>query len=160
MSETLMQRLQKLDWAAYGVLWVRIAFGSHALITGLNYFIPLFPLGSGPGPSPNGAFQDEMTRIGLYEFVKVIEVLVGLCLLANRFVALAALVEMPITIAIGYLCIFVDGSPGIVFSGIREIFFNSVLLAAYSNYFLPLLDWRSKYSPIWAPRPRGKADTP
>ena len=130
MSVNLVQRARMLDWAAYGILWVRIAFGSHALISGLNYFIPLFPLSNGPSPSPIGAFQDEMTRIGLYEFVKMIEVIVGTFLLANRLVILMAIIEMPITVAISYLCIFVDRSPGIVFSGLREIFFNSVLLAA------------------------------
>lgn len=149
MSMSLTRRAGKLDWAAYGVLWVRIAFGSHALISGLNYFVPLFPLSSAPGPSPIGAFQDEMTRIGLYAFVKAVEVVVGSFVLANRLVVLMAVVEMPITVSISYLCIFVDRSPGIVFSGLREIFFNSVLLAAYSGYCLPLLAWRPKYSPIW-----------
>jgi len=159
MSATLAQRALRLDWAAYGVLWIRLAFGSHALISGLNYFVPLFALGAGPDPSPIAAFQDEMTRVGLYGFIKVIEVVVGVLLLSNRLVAFAAVIEMPITVAISYLCIFVDGRPAIAFSGAREIFFNGVLLIAYSRYFLPLLDWRAEYSPIWSLR-KNRADAP
>ncbi len=159
MNATLAQRASRLDWAAYGVLWVRMAFGSHALISGLNSFVPLFALGGGADPSPIAAFQNEMTRVGLYEFIKVIEVVVGTLLLSNRLVAFAAVIEMPITVAISYLCIFVDGRPGIAFSGAREIFFNAVLLVAYSKYFLPLLDWRAEYSPIWSLR-SNRSDTP
>ncbi|MBL8551254.1 MAG: hypothetical protein JNJ73_14815 [Hyphomonadaceae bacterium] len=136
-------------WTVYFVLWCRMAFGLHAFISGLNYFVPLFALSGGPGPSPIGEFQSAMTDIGMYGLIKAIEMVVGAFLLANRLVPLMALIEMPITIAIAYLCFVVDRSPNIMFSGAREVFFNSVLLAAYADYFLPLFAWRARYSPIW-----------
>lgn len=154
MNAKVHRRAGRLEhWSVYAVLWVRIAFGFHALISGLNYFVPLFPLSGGPGPSPIESFQTEMMGIGMYGMIKGVEVVVGVFLLANRLVPLMVIVEMPITVAIAYLCFVVDRSPGIVFSGAREVFFNCVLLAAYADYFLPLLAWRARYSPIWARRP-------
>ena len=91
----------------------------------------------------------ELIHIGLYDVVKVIEVVVGICLLTNRFVPLAAAVELPISVVIAYLCIFVDGSPNIIFSGAREIGFNLFILACYADYFLPLITSKAEVRPIW-----------
>lgn len=141
----------KPAWGGYALLWLRLAFGSHSLISGLNHFVPLFALSSGdPGLSPIGPFMGELIQIGLYDLVKAIEIGVGACLLANRFVPLAALVELPISAVIAYLCIVVDGSPNIVFSGLREIAFNLLILAFYAEYFRPLAAAKARVRPLWA----------
>lgn len=143
-------------WLAYALLWVRMAFGAHSLISGLNNFVPLFALSNGdPGLSPIGPFMGELIQLGLYDVVKAIEMIVGLCLLANRFVLAAALVELPISVVIAWLCIVVDRNPNIVFSGIREIGFNLFLLACYGRHLAPLLALRPALAPIWrgAPAP-------
>jgi uncharacterized membrane protein YphA (DoxX/SURF4 family) len=139
------------DWTRYALLWVRMAFGAHSAISGINHFMPIFDIGGGGDPalSPIGPFMGELIHIGLYDVVKVIEVVVGICLLTNRFVPLAAAVELPISVVIAYLCIFVDGSPNIVFSGVREIGFNLFILACYADYFLPLVTSQAKVRPIW-----------
>jgi uncharacterized membrane protein YphA (DoxX/SURF4 family) len=132
----------------YVVLWVRIAFGAHSLLSGLNHFfgfLPLPPIDA----SPAGAFVAEMTRMGLYDMIKVIECVVGACLLLNLFVPLALLLEFPITISIFHLSVFVDGGPRQLFTGPRELFYNTFLLAAYAGYFLPMLKARAALWPIW-----------
>ena len=140
----------KPDWAAYALLWVRMAFGCHSLISGLNNFVPLFELSNGdPSLSPIGAFMGDLIHMGLYDVVKAIEMVVGICLLTNRFVPLAAVVELPISVVIAYLCIFVDGSPNIMFSGFREIGFNLFILACFADYFLPIVTWKAKFRPVW-----------
>lgn len=140
----------KPDWGRYALLWVRIAFGAHSFISGLNNFVPIFSISSGdPALSPIGPFMGALIEIGLYDVVKAVELAVGVCLLANRFVPLAALAELPISVVIAYLCFFIDGSPNIVFSGAREIGFNLFILACYADYFLPITQWKAKYRPIW-----------
>lgn len=154
--------LNKPDWGRYALLWVRMAFGCHSLISGLNHFVPLFSIGSGggdPGLSPIGPFMGELMEIGLYDLVKAVEFMVGICLLSNRFVALAAAIELPISLIIAYLCFFVDRSPNIIFSGIRELGFNLFILACYADYFLPIIASKPKYRPIWK-APFFRSDTP
>jgi uncharacterized membrane protein YphA (DoxX/SURF4 family) len=128
-----------------------MAFGAHSLISGLNHFVPIFDIGGGGDPalSPIGPFMGELIATGIYDVVKLVELAVGICLLAGRFVPLAALVELPISIVIAWLCFFVDGTPNIVFSGAREIGFNLIILAFYGRYFLPLLNPWAKRAPIW-----------
>ncbi len=143
-------RSSKPGWEYYALLWVRMAFGSHSLISGLNHFVPMFALSNGDAAlSPIGPFMGEMSHLGLYGLVKVIELTVGACLLANRFVLLAAVVELPISVVIGYLCIVVDGSPGIVFSGVREVGFNLFILACFAGYLKPIFAWKADLRTVW-----------
>jgi uncharacterized membrane protein YphA (DoxX/SURF4 family) len=141
------------DWSRYALLWVRMAFGAHSAISGLNHFVPIFDIGGGGDPalSPIGPIMGELIHVGLYDLVKVIELVVGICLLTNRFVPLAAAVELPISAVIAYLCIVVDGTPHIIFSGVREIGFNLFILACYADYFLPLITANARVRPIWQP---------
>ena len=138
-------------WSRYVLLWVRMAFGSHSLISGFNNFVPIFDIGGGGDPalSPIGPFMGQLIASGLYDVVKLVEMAVGICLLLGRFVPLAALAELPISLVIAWLCFFVDGSPNIVFSGAREIGFNLIILAFYGRHFLPLLDSKLPVRPIW-----------
>ena len=132
----------------YGVLWVRIAFGVHALISGANYFLNILP--QPPiGASAAGPFVVEMSRIGLYGMIKVVETVVALCLLANLYVPAALVVEFPITVSIFYLSAVVVGHGRPVYTGWRELFYNSVLLAAYAGSYLPLLKARAAPTPLW-----------
>lgn len=146
------------DWGRYALLWVRMAFGSHSLISGLNHFLPLFSIDGGGDPalSPIGPLMGELMATGLYDGVKLVETAVGICLLANRFVPLAALVELPISVVIAWLCLFVDESPNIVFSGLREISFNLFILACYAGYFRPVVAWKADVRPVWSGRSAGR----
>ena len=143
-------------WHSYVILWLRIAFGAHALLSGINYFHPLVP----PPPyaiSPIGPFVAEMTRIGMYDVIKVVEVVVGICLLLNLYVPLMLVLEMPTTVSIFYLSVVVDGGHRQMFTGPRELFYNAILMAAYASYFVPLLTARAQYSPIWGRKPLAAA---
>lgn len=140
-------------WPSYVILWLRVAFAAHALLSGLNYFLPLVP----PAPidaSPAGPFVAEMTRIGLYGFIKIVEVVVGACLVFNVYVPLMLVIEMPVTVSIFYLNVCVDGAPRQLYTGSRELFYNLILMAAYSSYFLPLLTARALFTPVWNRRGR------
>jgi len=135
-------------WTAYAILWLRIAFGVHSLVSGLNYFVQIVP----PAAihlSPAAPFVAALDSIGLFAGIKVVEVVVGICLLFNIYVPLALVLEMPTTLSIFYLNTFVDAMPRQLYTGPKELFFNLILIAAYSAYFLPLLTARAEYTPIW-----------
>lgn len=135
-------------WPAYVILWIRITFGAHCLLSGINFFYPLIPL---PALviSPAGNFIAEMNNVGLYTGIKVVEVIVGIALLTNRFVPLALVLEFPTSMSIFYLNTFVDGAPRQLFTGPREIFMNGVLILAYWPYFRAILTDKAIYAPVW-----------
>jgi|GEM_PF-567370 len=133
---------------AYVILWIRVAFGIHSLLSGVNYFYPLIPLPA-LAVSPAGTFIGEMDNVGLYALIKVVEVAVGILLIANRYVPLAALAELPTSLSIFYLNTFVDGQPRQLFTGPREILMNGALIIAYWPYFRALLSQKAIYSPVW-----------
>lgn len=132
----------------YFILWVRIAFAVHCLVSGLNYYLEFVP----PPKimvSPIMPYITEMTRVGLYDLIKVVEIAVGFCLLFNVAVPLALVAEFPLSVSIAYLNIFVDGEPRQLYTGTKEMFFNGFLLLAYGNYFVDMLRWRATASPLW-----------
>ena len=132
----------------YFILWVRIAFAVHCLVSGLNYYLEFVP----PPKiivSPIMPYITEMTRVGLYDLIKVVEIAVGFCLLFDVAVPLALVAEFPLSISIAYLNIFVDGEPRQLYTGLKEMFFNGFLLLAYGNCYLGMLRWRAAASPLW-----------
>lgn len=141
---TLQQRTP-LD---YFILWVRIAFAVHCLVSGLNYYLEFVP----PPRiivSPIMPYITEMTRVGLYDLIKIVEIVVGFCLLFNVAVPLALVMEFPLTVSIAYLNLFVDGEPRQLYTGTKELLFNGILLLAYGNYYRGMLRWRAAPSPLW-----------
>ena len=135
----------------YFILWVRIAFAIHCLVSGLNYYLEFVP----PPRivvSPIMPYIAEMTRVGLYNLIKIVEIAVGFCLLFEIAVPLALVAEFPLTVSIAYLNFFVDGEPRQLSTGAKELFFNGFLLVAYGNYYLDMLRWRAPASPFWQRR--------
>ena len=132
----------------YLILWVQMAFGLHSLISGLNYFLEFLPLPQVMHPVA-GPFVNAMETMGLFALIKVVEVLVGLALISNRFVPLALLAELPTSITIAWMSVIVVHSSRSVYTGSKEILFNLFLLAAYAGYFAPLFRPRAAQRPLW-----------
>lgn len=132
----------------YVMLWIQMAFGMHSLISGLNYFLEFLPLPRVMHPIA-GPFVDSMTAMGLFDLVKLVEVLVGFALIFNRFVPLALAAELPTSITISWMSVIVVQSERSVYTGLKEILFNVVLLAWYAGWFTPLLRPRSDGRPLW-----------
>jgi len=143
----------------YIIYWIRWVFGAHTLFSGVNYFFNFFP----PPPlehSPAGPFIAALASVGLYTFIKVIEVAVGAALLLDVFVPLALLMEFPITVSIFYLDVIVDHTPRPTFMGSRELAFNVLLMAAYAGYYWPLLARRAPLREVWGRTAVGAGSVP
>lgn len=117
------------------LLAIRYFFGGHALVSGLNHYFTFIPEIIPKDPEIAARFISSLIDSGLYDLVKVTEILCGLSLLTGLFMPLALALEMPITIIICYLSLFIAPTPRSLYSGPREVLFNAVLLLAYWGWF-------------------------
>jgi uncharacterized membrane protein YphA (DoxX/SURF4 family) len=121
----------------------RILFGAWFLFSGVEYFLPLGlqPLGNTPLAKE---FTLALIHSGLFAWIKVIEIIIGLLALINRGVLPAALACLPLTAIIAYWNFVLD--PGLVeYSfGIATIICNALLIWPFRERVWPLLLWHSK----------------
>lgn len=136
----------------YAVIWARYFFGAHALYSGPNYFLHIYPQMQMVHPVA-GPFQHYLEATGLFAIVKLIESAVGVCLVLDIYVPAAAIVELPITFTIFYLSVFVVADPRTLWTGPRELVLNVFLVAAYGGWMAPILKPRLAPRPLWTAGP-------
>ena len=128
----------------YIVHWLRYFFGAHLLFSGGRYILT----GYMPEiPGIGGEWANANAALGLYQAVKYMEFVFGAMLLANRFVLLALILEMPATVNIFWLNTFIVGTPRQLFTGPQELFLNGVLLLAYGGYVGAAI--KPRLEPLW-----------
>ncbi|MCC6480995.1 MAG: hypothetical protein IT554_01110 [Sphingomonadaceae bacterium] len=134
------------------VTWIRLLFGLHLVYSGgayvlLGYLPPIW----GDATSMVGRFHMSLDELGLYPIVKYIELVLGLLVLTNRFVPLAAAAELPITVIISYINIFVQGpiEHRHLFTGVQELFLNVAVLVSYGAYFRTMLYPQTRPQWLW-----------
>jgi uncharacterized membrane protein YphA (DoxX/SURF4 family) len=123
----------------YLVLAARYFFGAHTVVSGANHYLLWFPDPLPIRPGITGRFMQVLLDSHLYDVSRAIEIVVGLALLLGAFVPLALMFELPVTVIIFYLSVFMAGTPRIIYSGWRELALNMGLLACYWGYFKPLI---------------------
>ncbi|MGE0115854.1 MAG: hypothetical protein AB7T07_13345 [Steroidobacteraceae bacterium] len=123
----------------YVVLITQTLFGSWFLIHGLNHWVPFFPQPMGNGQGPAVEFLNVLIKSGLFGVVKAIEVVVGLLLLAHRFVPMAIVAGFPVTLVIVYhnLVIHEIDLHHLV-TGIVILLVNTIIAFGYMDSFKPL----------------------
>lgn len=118
----------------------RILFGGWFLFSGVEYFTPfdLQPLGNTPLAKE---FTLALIHSGLFAWIKVMEVVVAMLILANRAVLPAAIACVPLNIVIGYWNFVLD--PGVVeyAFGIVTLLLNGILLWPWRRELTGLLRW-------------------
>ncbi|MCW2394064.1 MULTISPECIES: hypothetical protein [unclassified Sphingobium] len=132
----------------YGIVFCRYYLGGFNLVSGLNYFILFWPQPK-MGAAAGNAFVLAATDLNLFTYAKIIELTAGACLLLNRFVPLALTLLMPVTLMIFLTNVPWVPLPHIQLSVTRNLVMHLILLAAYANYFLPLLKAKTAPQPIW-----------
>ncbi len=89
----------------------RILLGLTFLVFGLNGFLNFIPPPTKPMPEAIVTFSVALMKSGyLFQLVKGTEVLVGVLLLANRFVPLALALIAPVVVNIVAVHLFLDRS--------------------------------------------------
>jgi len=121
----------------------RLLMGLGFFVFGLNGFLQFMPPPKTPMPEGAGAFAGAMMKTGyMFQMVAGTQLLVGVLLLANRFVPLALVLIMPVLVNIIAFHIFLQPSgigPGVFFL-VLELY----LAWVYRKAFLPMLAMRVK----------------
>lgn len=129
------------------IFWIyhlsRVIFGGWWLFSGcMHFFWPeLQPLGN---EAPAVEFTMALIASGLFDVIKLLEVLLGLLILANRGMPLTVLALVPINVVIVYWNFVLDEGLVEWTFGLLTIFFNAVLAWPWRHYFWPLFAWKGK----------------
>lgn len=120
---------------------VRIFFGLFLIVNGLNMWFNW--LGDiKPDSVHANALMDGLVFSGLFSFVKYIEVITGLMLLANRWVPLALILMLPLTVVIMYVDFgLIRSQTSFTFGSLLTIP-HFTLLFANMRAYLPMLAMR------------------
>ena len=115
---------------------IRIIFGLQFVVFGLNGFFQFLPM---QAPTPEaGAFLGALMATGyMIPIIKGLEVLVGISMLANKYVPLALIVIFPIVVNIFLVHAVLDRSGFIV--GLIVLAFNLALAWKNKNSYTNLL---------------------
>ncbi|MBC2778925.1 hypothetical protein [Parasphingopyxis marina] len=146
--------MERKGWDHYAIMWLRLWFGVHLFYSGVRYFVEFQAQPQVPHPI-GGPFIDSLYAMGLFPIIKVLEIVVGAGLLANRLVPMLLVLEMPVSAMIFYLNTLIVGTPRQLVSGPLELGVNIALLLCYFGYFRPMLVARAQPAPAWR---RGEAD--
>jgi hypothetical protein len=127
------------------VKWVyhagRLVFGAWWLFSGLMHFVTpdWQPLGDEPA---SRAFTEALIASGLFTWVKVIEVILGLTMLLNRAMPLTIIALAPLNVVIVYWNFVLDEGAVEWTFGALSIAFNAILAWPWRHYFGPLVVWK------------------
>ena len=121
----------------------RLILGGWWLFSGLMHFLwpHLQPLGN---EQPAIDFTLALMASGLFDWVKAIEVVLGLTLLANRAMPLTVIALVPINAVIVYWNFVLDEGLVEWTFGALTIISNAVLAWPWRHLFLPLVIWRGE----------------
>ncbi|MGB1295419.1 MAG: DoxX protein [Flavobacteriales bacterium] len=111
---------------------LRIIYGALLAFFGLNGILQFMPL---PQPTPEaGEFMGALAKTGyIFPIVSILEALVGVLLLINRYTALALVLVFPIILNAFLMHLFLD-LPGIGGSLIALVL-NITLFVMYKNNY-------------------------
>jgi uncharacterized membrane protein YphA (DoxX/SURF4 family) len=117
---------------------LRIFLGLFLLANGLNFWFHWLPI-TPPDSETATRLMDGLVFSGLFGVVKYVEVLAGVLLLANRFVPLALMLMLPLSVVIAYVDFILIGSrEAATFAGLL-LAPQAVLMLFNLRSYLPML---------------------
>ena len=118
----------------------RYLLGVALFVLGLNGFLGFIP--QPPPPTAGGEFLGALASGGVLPVVKAFEVIIGALLLAGRWVPLALVMLVPISVGIVLYHAMFDVGGGVAAYLVAVL--NAVLLWQYRRPLLPLLTARAE----------------
>jgi uncharacterized membrane protein YphA (DoxX/SURF4 family) len=127
----------------YAVWFVRLLFASWMIPAGVNHFFPIFPQPMGSQPLSQELIS-ALIDSGLFDIVKAVELIAGICVLIGLYAPLALLVCMPVSFCVFYWDAPLEGwgSRAALF-GYAVLLCNVLLCLAYSRSYRSMFALRS-----------------
>ena len=137
----------------YPVWFVRLIFGAWMVPAGLNHFVPLFPQPMGSQPLSHELIV-ALLDSHLFDIVKAVELIAGVCVLTGFYTPLALILCMPVSFCVFYWDTPLEGwgSRASVF-GEAVLFCNCFLCLAHIKSYRAMFALRSKPRTIGAAAP-------
>ena len=128
----------------YALWFVRLVFAAWMIPAGLNHFVTLFPQPMGTKPLSHELIV-ALLDSHLFDLVKAVELLAGICVLTGFFTPLALIVCMPVSFCVFYWDTPLEGwgSRASVF-GEAVLLCNCLLCLAYFKSYRAMFAFRSK----------------
>ena len=131
----------------YAVWFVRLVFAAWMIPAGVNHFVPIFPQPMGSQPLSQeliGALIDSQ----LFDLVKAVELIAGVCVLTGVYVPLALLLCMPVSFCVFYWDTPLEGwgSRASIF-GVATLLCNVLLCLAYIRSYRSMFALRLRAQP-------------
>ena len=130
----------------YAVWFVRLVFGAWMVPAGLNHFYSLFPQPMGSKPLSHELIV-ALLQSHLFDLVKAVELLAGICVLTGIYTPLALVICMPVS-----FCVFYWDTPLEGWGSRASLFGESVLLCNCLLCLAYIQSYRSMFV-LWA-KPR------
>ena len=128
----------------YAVWLVRLVFGAWMVPAGLNHFVPLFPQPLGSGLS--GEVFHALFDSHLFDLVKGVELVAGVCVLTGWYAPLALVICMPVSVCVFWWDNPISGNwtnKGGQ-AGQAVLFCNLALCLAYWNSYRAMFTLRAR----------------
>jgi len=133
------------------LIFFRIMLGAWMIVSGSSHlltvfgFPPIFPQPLG-NLHPSNVMLVALLEVGMFDLVKTVELVVGLCLVFNIFVPLALAAALPVSYMVFHNSIALNMRYDRIFSTYMSVwclYMNVILLLAYIRYYLPMLKMRA-----------------
>lgn len=133
------------------LIFFRIMLGAWMIVSGASHLLSLFgfppifpqPLGT---LHPSNVMLVSLLEVGMFDIVKTLELVVGLCLVFNVFVPLALAAALPVSYMVFHNSIVLNLRYDRIFSTFMSVwclYMNLILILAYIRYYLPMLRMRA-----------------
>ena len=136
----------------YAVWFVRLVFGAWMVPAGLNHFVPLFPQPLGSQPLSQELFT-ALFQSHLFDIVKAVELIAGVCVLTGFYTPLALVLCMPVS-----FCVFYWDTPLEGWGSQASVFGGSVLLCNSLLCLAHIKSYRAMFTLFAKPRTLGASE--
>lgn len=122
---------------------MRLLLGAWMIVNGLNHFLPIFPQPMGSFPLSSQLII-ALIETGLFGIVKIVELVGGVMLIANRFVPLALAILMPMSVVVFYNdAVLQHRWDRVFYMGVDCFYMNVILMLAYIRHYLPMMVYKT-----------------
>ena len=128
----------------YAVWFVRLIFGGWMVPAGVEHFIHIFPQPMGSKPLSEELIV-ALLNSHLFDIVKAVELIAGLCVLTGIFTPLALVMCMPVSFCVFYWDTPLEGwTSGASHFGEAVLLCNCFLCLAYINNYRAMFTLRAQ----------------